>query len=376
MRARYLAVAAIFVAALVVSGPVLAANTVVNGFQNGSFSAGTYTPNSSGFDTLTSGTPNAGAMTDWKVTAGSIDWIGSYWNPEVPGTRSLDMNGNTNGTIQQTFDTTAGASYSVSFYLSGNPDGAPTTKILDVTASGNPESTYSFTIPSGMGEPNLTWAPEAYTFTATGASTTLTFAGDPSNTGPFGPVLDDVVVAPTTSLPESVTGTCTGSCSTEVQSGATGTTGGVDASNTDNSQFQLSAAFGTGTLSCDRFVSLSGNADPLAVTTSSSSGQTVGGTVTLTFPKSLFDEVRSDDRDQRIPVCVGATQPFFRSDRRFVESSPYPYQGLLFACGNPAYKARAGSFPLQICVLSYARVGGAEQVVIQTSSFGGDPMYW
>ncbi|MGA9775145.1 MAG: hypothetical protein WBU92_04410, partial [Candidatus Dormiibacterota bacterium] len=197
----------------------------------------------------------------------------------------------------------------------------------------------------------------------------------PSNTGAYGPVLDDVVVAPTTSLPESVSGTCTGSCSTELQSGSTGTTGGVDASNTGNSQFQLSAAFGTGTLSCDRFVSHSGTADPLAVTTISS-GQTVGGTVTLTFPKSLFNKDRSDDRDRRIPVCVGATQPFFRSERRFVESSPYPYQGLLFACGNPAYKARAGSFPLQICVLSYARVHGAEQVVIQTSSFGGDPMYW
>ncbi|MGA9776120.1 MAG: choice-of-anchor C family protein, partial [Candidatus Dormiibacterota bacterium] len=172
MRVRYLAVAAIFVAALVVSGPVLAANTPINGFLNGGFQCGSCASTTT-FDTLGTGST---AMTGWTVTSGSVDWINGYWlsDPAASTTNSLDMNGNGPGTIQQNFSTTAGATYSVSFYLSGNPDGAPTTKILDVTASGNPLIQYPFDVTAKITHSTMGWVSRSYTFTATTDSTTLT----------------------------------------------------------------------------------------------------------------------------------------------------------------------------------------------------------
>jgi len=369
MRIRYLAAAAVLVSALAVSGPVLAATT--NGFQNGSFQCPTCDPSSSYVELGSDST----AITEWTVSAGNVDWIGTHWAPAVAGTYSIDLNGNQLGAIQQTFATTAGATYNASFYLSGNPDNGPGPKVLSVMASGNSIDTYTFPVSSTASDTNMTWLTPTYSFTATSGSTTLTFAGDP-NAGAYGPVIDNVVVTPS-APPESVSVTCTDNCPVQVQSSTTGTSGAVAASSSSSVPFHLSAAFGTGTLSCDRFVTGHRTADPLAVTTTASSGQTVGGSVTLTFPNSNVNENRRDRDGRFAPVCVGATQRF-PTWLPVPGSSSYPYQGLLFTCGNPIYKflVAFGHYPLRICVSSYGWVQGAEQVVIQSSSFSGDPMYW
>ncbi len=156
-------------------------------FSNGSFETGT-PPGS--FLTLTA--PNSTDIANWTVSAGSVDYIGSYWQA-ADGSRSLDMNGTGAGTITQTFDTTPGATYTVTFDLSGNPDGGPTMKVLQVSAGGSPELFYYDTATHGNTKTNMKWEAETYVFTATGPSTTLTFASQIA--GAYGPALDNVALA-------------------------------------------------------------------------------------------------------------------------------------------------------------------------------------
>ncbi len=169
---------------------------------------------------------------------------------------------------------------------------------------------------------------------------------------------------------------CTSSpCTADVQSASTGTAGVVSASNSTGDQFSLLSSFGLGeTLSCSDLVATT-PADPL-VATSGATG-TVSGYITLTFPKAIVNSLVNNGTPL-MPVCVGA-EAAFPASFSTSGSSQYPYQGLLYACDSSTYTSEvsSGSYPLQICVESYAKIhGGAEQVVVYTSSLGGDPMYW
>jgi choice-of-anchor C domain-containing protein len=174
-------------ASLALAGTMLAAGP----FTNGSFENGTYADGGSGFQTLSAGASN---ITGWDIGDGGIDWIGSLWTAQDPS-KSIDMNATSAGSISQTFDTTAGATYFVSFWLAGNPTINPacTTgpKTLDVIATGGTTSSYSFdttlTSYTAMG-----WLAKGYTFTASGTSTTLAFTS--TTTGACGPALDNVGV--------------------------------------------------------------------------------------------------------------------------------------------------------------------------------------
>lgn len=128
---------------------------------------------------------------DWTVTSGNVDYIGSYWVAS-DGDRSLDMTGSdgTAGSVSQTFATVAGHTYKVSFDLAGNPVGAPVVKTLEVDAGGMPQS-YIFDT-TGKTLADMGWAEQTFEFTATGTSTTLTFAS--MDTGFYGPALDNVKI--------------------------------------------------------------------------------------------------------------------------------------------------------------------------------------
>lgn len=153
--------------------------------SNGSFETG---PNPGSFSTLGTGST---AITDWTVTAGTIDYIGSYWMAQ-DGSRSLDLAGNSPGAISQTFATTNGQAYRISYWIGRNPDGGlnPRTGFIDV-GGGQQQFLYS-----GSGNrANMQWQLETFDFIATGASTTLTFAADPASAGQyFGPALDNVSI--------------------------------------------------------------------------------------------------------------------------------------------------------------------------------------
>ena len=164
--------------------PALAAS-----FTNGSFETSSVTPGA--FTTLTA--VDSATLSPWTVTSGNIDLIGSYWNASN-GTQSLDMNGTTNGSISQQFDTTPGYTYVVKFDLSGNPDGGPTVKTMDVTAGGT-TSSYSYdTVANGTTRQNMNWKPQTFTFKASSNATALTFTSTTGISSSFGPALDNVTV--------------------------------------------------------------------------------------------------------------------------------------------------------------------------------------
>jgi choice-of-anchor C domain-containing protein len=165
-------------------------------FTNGSFELGAVNPGG-GWITLGSG---SSAITGWEIFDGTIDLIGTYWQA-ADGSRSVDLNGNDGSAgIRQTFDTIGGATYQVSFALSGNPDGAPLSKSVEVT-SGGISQLFTFTIPPGASHTDMGWAYQSLLFTAAGGSTTLSFRSDTAGAY-FGPAIDDVRV---TAVPEPAT---------------------------------------------------------------------------------------------------------------------------------------------------------------------------
>jgi choice-of-anchor C domain-containing protein len=170
-------------AAIALAGPTLA----FTGPTNGSFETGAYLDGGSGFEELSAGDTS---ITGWTVDAGSVDWIGLYWLAQ-DGSMSIDMNGADAGTISQTLATTIGNTYTVSFFLSGNPDGLPTVKTLDVSATGGATASFTYDV-TGNSLNNMNWTPQTYTFLATSSSTTLSFLS--TTAGAFGPAIDNVVI--------------------------------------------------------------------------------------------------------------------------------------------------------------------------------------
>ena len=155
-----------------------------NLLTNGSFETG---PNPGSFTNFAAGST---AITGWTVsTPGNIDYIGSLW-VAANGSRSLDLEGsagtcvvptNCPGGIEQSFATTAGAQYTATFDLAGNPDFTPLIKTVMVSAAGQSQN-FSFDI-TGKSFGNMGWVLRSWTFTAAGPSTTLKFytADSPSD---------------------------------------------------------------------------------------------------------------------------------------------------------------------------------------------------
>ncbi len=179
---------ALILSLALIASPVRA---VTNIASNGSFENGT-DPGS--FTTVNAG--DSTTITGWTVNSGSVDYIGSYWQAS-DGSRSIDLDGNAQGSISQVLTTVSGDTYTVTFDLSGNPDGAPTVKTVQVGATGGTPQNFTYnTVANGTTHSNMAYKNQSYTFTANSASTTLTFASQ--DAGSYGAVLDNVVVADTT----------------------------------------------------------------------------------------------------------------------------------------------------------------------------------
>ena len=159
---------------------------------NGSFEIGNYkTTFSSDFNTLATG--NA-AIDNWSITAGTVDWKNSYWKAR-DGKKSLDMSGLSLGTISTTFATVIGAQYDVSFDMAGNTDGGPTTKTLKALV-GDQSQVFTFDT-VGLSRINMGWRNNAFSFTASDISTTLSFRDlsiNDSGGNFYGAALDNVIV--------------------------------------------------------------------------------------------------------------------------------------------------------------------------------------
>jgi choice-of-anchor C domain-containing protein len=140
----------------------------------------------------------SGLMGPWTVGAGGVDLIGGYWQAPAGTGGSVDLDGNAPGSISQGLSLTSGT-YLLSFYLSGNPDGSPLTKSLDVTLGSGAPLPYTYTTGTNT-HTDMQYVLETYEFKATG-STMLTFASADSGT-PYGPVIGDVIVS---AVPEPAT---------------------------------------------------------------------------------------------------------------------------------------------------------------------------
>jgi len=217
--------------------------------SNGSFEIGT---DPGMYTTLIPGNIN---ITDWTVDSGSVDYIGTYWNAS-DGSRSIDMNGLEAGSISQTFSTVVGATYDVTFDLSGNPDSradqndpywSPSNKVVSVGATGASSQNFSFdTSVKGNSLSNMMWENDAYSFIATGTSTTLTFASQIP--GAFGPALDNVLITETlpvvsASCPEGTTQSSSPLETVSVNSNLIG--GASSANNLSSGQNYLFVSTGT-----------------------------------------------------------------------------------------------------------------------------------
>ena len=136
------------------------------------------------FSTIDAG----GTIGPWSVDTGSVDLIGNYWQAPPLGGGSVDLDGNAPGSISQALTLGAG-SYSLSFYLTGNPDGLPSTKTIEVTIGGKTQ-TFTFTI-GGNSKSNMNWTLETMSFLWGGGATSLEFASGDTGS-PYGGVIGDV----------------------------------------------------------------------------------------------------------------------------------------------------------------------------------------
>lgn len=162
---------------------VLAGAAHANGLADGSFAEGA---NANSFATYSAGN----AFGDWNVDSGSIDLIGSYWGGHG-GSYSVDMNGNGPGAISQSFTLAAGE-YTLSFWMSGNPDGGAGTQSVKAIV-GDASQVFNFVVTPGQTRSNMGWTLETLTFSTAGA-TTLTFDSNTAS-GPYGASISDISVS-------------------------------------------------------------------------------------------------------------------------------------------------------------------------------------
>ena len=159
-------------------GALLASAAHANLLVNGSFEDGVFV--NQGNQTM-SLAPGSSVIAGWTVLTDATAWINAG-NPfglaASDGSRFLDLTNYSAGApfagLSQTFATTAGATYTLSFDLGGsNAWGRP--DALIASAAGT--STTFTTGPASTTTPNNDWYHESMTFTATGATTTLTLQG-------------------------------------------------------------------------------------------------------------------------------------------------------------------------------------------------------
>jgi choice-of-anchor C domain-containing protein len=147
-----------------------------------------------------------GTAIDGWVIGGNVDHIGDFWAAQ-DGNQSVDLNGTVVGSLTQGVSLMSGQLYNLTFYLSGNPDGPPNPKTLDVSVDGFSSSVFMVNPVNRLA---MNWAPFSFNFVASGTGMfDLVFqstsqggggvGGCPSGGNCFGPALDNVSI---TAIPE------------------------------------------------------------------------------------------------------------------------------------------------------------------------------
>jgi choice-of-anchor C domain-containing protein len=168
--------AALYLVGFALAVSVLNAQSAPSLIVNGSFEEG---PPVRTFLNLPTGDTS---LPGWVVSGEGVDYVAEGYWLSSRGSRAIDLDGSARssktppyvqGGIAQTFPSTAGTRYRVTFDLAGNPNQLPRIKPLRVSAAGQTvEFTFDATGKTGR---NMGWTPKTWTFTATGSSTTLEF---------------------------------------------------------------------------------------------------------------------------------------------------------------------------------------------------------
>lgn len=138
------------------------------------------------------------ALAPWIITAGAVDLThANYW-PAYEGDQSLDLNGAVAGTIEQSFATEVGRTYSLTFAYTNNPDGREASGAVGVLGA---TPLFSQTVHhAGSTFENMDWQVFQGVFVADSTMTTLRFFG--TSSGSYGLALDAVSVTAVASVPE------------------------------------------------------------------------------------------------------------------------------------------------------------------------------
>lgn len=147
-----------------------------------------------------------GELTGWAVTQGNIDIVRNEW-PAFDGFQTIDLVGFDLGGLQQTFSTTPGSLYHLSFEYGNNPSNGGGTAQIDLIGQ---SSIFSDTIAHyNSGNPSLNWVNYTTDFVADSYTTILRFTAlTKTNSG--GILLDDVSVVQSVPEPSSVILTSSG----------------------------------------------------------------------------------------------------------------------------------------------------------------------
>lgn len=187
--------------AILTSLLTLAGAAQANLIVNGSFEQGTFSPVIA--DHFVDLNPGDTKLTGWAVQEGrKANWHRAEnfnVSPAQDGRYMVDLNdtsgGNTAG-LYQIFNTTAGSTYSLSFWLAGPQVSFGTPR--GVRVSVGDQANVLVTAPASDPVNNITWYQQTLAFTATGTSTTLLFDGfDQSSRNFWGAFIDNVCVVST-----------------------------------------------------------------------------------------------------------------------------------------------------------------------------------
>lgn len=129
-----------------------------------------------------------------------VDVINDYWSGPPSGGHSVDLDGDAPGGLFQTVKLDSGRKYDLLFYLSANPDGAPTTKTMTVSIGGLDQQ-LTYTLGGSNSRNNMNYELENFVFTAKG-NNILSFVSDDSGYSPFGAVVGGISI---TAVPEPAT---------------------------------------------------------------------------------------------------------------------------------------------------------------------------
>ena len=155
----------------------------------------------------------ASSLKGWQVTGEGVDIVNAVYWQASHGMRSVDLDGSarsrtsppySHGGVAQTFSTTSGTRYLVTFDMAGNTAYPPAKKPMRVSAA-DQSMEFAFDI-TGKTFRNMGWLPKSWTFTARDVTTTLEFRSltVSPQTG-YGPAIDNVsVTALDTKQPLSV----------------------------------------------------------------------------------------------------------------------------------------------------------------------------